>query len=79
MWVHLWLQGMLIIYMNNPPIPLDAAACEERRAGIERGIIEEGRRNGGLVIIANVKHPVHHFAVTCEQNQIPLGTTRSTE
>ena len=75
MWLHLWLQGMLITHMNNPPVPYEPQYCQEQAAGIARGIVEESRRNGGLVVIAGVRHPVHHFALTCEP-RVPVGTIR---
>lgn len=77
MWVHLWLQGMMIVHMNNPPVPLSTVDCENRRAGLEQGLVEESRRSGGLIYMAGSPHPVHHFLLTCEKGQLPLGTIRS--
>lgn len=79
MWLHFWLQGMLITYMNNPPQPYQPEYCIEQRDGILQGILEESRRSGGLITIAGVRHPIHHLAVTCETNQLPLGSIRSQE
>ena len=79
MWLHLWLQGMMIVHMNNPVVPYDPAYCDSQLAGLERGIIEESRRNGGLVTIAGVRHPPHHIQFTCEQERVPEGTVRPQE
>lgn len=74
MWLHLWLQGMMIVHMNNPVAPYTLEYCENQRAGLYRGIQEEASRSGGLITIAGVKHPAHHIVLTCNMTKFPEGT-----
>lgn len=72
--LHLWLMGMLIIHLNDPVYT--QYDCDTALRAVQTELQNQANRQGGLLTIAGVKHPIHHFSLSCEPTALPLGTVR---